>query len=124
MKTLSSCQGCGDDSETVAGSHLGLDAACSRPAGRARRGGAGFEEGWVPAARLVRCAARTVARAGRRVASGRIGEANAVAAIFDVAAGRSDDRSGAGRAQDLPARWARAICGDHTDRAQFTEEDV
>src|SRR5882757_4332709 len=60
--------------------------AGSEPGARCRR--AGFEEGRLPAARLVRRAARTVARAIRRDAAGRTGEADADPAILDLAADR------------------------------------
>src|SRR6476660_9641927 len=98
-----------NDPKAIAGNNFGLGTPRPRATGPVGRGRAGLENCRLPAARLVRRAARTVARAGRHVAPGRAGEAHAAAAILDLAAGRSPGRGGPGRAQDLSDRWAWAI---------------
>src|SRR5262245_46418804 len=69
------------------------DAGAEPGAGRRR---AGFEEGRLSAARLVRRASGTVARPERRDASGRAREADADPAILHLAADRPPGRRGAG----------------------------
>src|SRR5690242_8720304 len=78
-----------------------LDAGSGQGAGLCR---AGSEEGRLSTAGMVRCAARVVAGAKRRIAAGRTGKADADPAILDVAADRPAGRRGAGGAPGMQDR--------------------
>src|ERR1700722_4911910 len=78
--------GLDDETQTIHRGDRRLDSPDANPEPGARCGRTGVEKGRLPAARLVRCAARIVARADRRNAPGRAGKAHADSAIFDLAA--------------------------------------
>src|ERR1700744_2713758 len=78
--------GSDDETQTIHRGDRRLDSPDANPEPGARYGRAGVEKGRLPAARLVRRAARIVARAVRRDAPGGIGKADADSAILDLAA--------------------------------------
>src|SRR3954451_15209296 len=86
--TAGQIYGLGHETQPLDRGDRRLDSPDAGPEPGARRRRAGSEEGRLPAAGLVRCAARTVAGAIRRNAPGGIGKANADPAILDLAADR------------------------------------
>src|SRR6185312_14576894 len=101
------------ETQTIDRSHGCLDSPDAAPEPGTRRRRAGSEESGVPAARLVRCIAGTVARAERRNAPGGTGKADADPAIFDLAADRPAGGGGAGGAPRMQDRQAWPVRRDH-----------
>src|ERR1700674_1859085 len=116
--------GPGHETQTIDRGDRRLDPpdADSEPGTRRRR--AGFEEGRVPTAGLVRCAARTVARALGRDAPRGTGKADADPAILDLAADRPAGGRGTGGAPRVQGGQAWSIRRDHRGRTRAAEKDV
>src|SRR3954469_4756123 len=83
-----------DETQTIQRGNRRLDPLDAGPGQGFGLRRAGPEEGGLPAAGVVRCAARAVAVAKRQIPAGRTGKADADPAILDVAADRPAGRRG------------------------------
>src|SRR6266478_4718466 len=90
--TVCHIYGLGHETQTIDRGDRRLDSPDASPEPGARLRRARFEEGRIPAAGLVRCVARTVARAVGRNAPGGAGKADADPAILHLAADRPAGR--------------------------------
>src|SRR5258708_2968351 len=116
--------GRGRERKTRGGGARGRDPPEGGPGRGAGRRRAGIEEGQLPAAGLVRCVARTVARPIGRDAPCGAGKANADPAILDLAADRPAGGRGTGSAPRVQDRQARPVRRDYRGRARAAEKDV
>src|SRR5436309_2602858 len=116
--------GPGHETQTIDRGDRRLDSSDAGPEPGARRRRAGSEEGRLPAAGLVRCAARTVAGAFGRNAPCRAGKANADPAILDLAADRPAGGRRTGGTPRVQDRQARPVRRDYRGRARAAEENV
>src|SRR6476661_3494604 len=113
-----------NETQTIERGDRRLDPPDAGPEPGAGRRRAGFEEGRISAAGLVRRLARAVARADRRDAPGGTGKADADSAILDLAADRPAGGRGAGGAPRVQDRQARPVRRDHRGGTRAAEEDV